>query len=159
VNEVTLCYAVNFTALSEATSAEMILLLASNGADMNASKGHALHSAAGKHRPELLKALIENGADVQVRDVSGWPILQTAAMQRNLDVVKLLIEKGADVRALTSDGGSPVITAANYVDLPMIRLLVEAGAPVDSQEKAYGWTALLWACRFGRVDIINWHCA
>ena len=53
--------------------------------------------AAWKGHTDIVKLLIENGADVNEKNALGWTPLGSAAYFGYTDVVKLLIEKGADI--------------------------------------------------------------
>ena len=44
-----------------------------------------------------LKTLIENGANIKVKNEHGWTLLHVATMKGDLEVVKCLLKKGAIV--------------------------------------------------------------
>ena len=71
---------------------EVIKLLIENGADVSAGNNCALMMASENGRLEVVKLLIENGADVSVRNNYA---LQWASIYGHLEVAKLLIENGA----------------------------------------------------------------
>ena len=62
-----------------------------------------------KDDADVIKFLIDSGADVNVKDQFGWFPLHHAASLAILDVeiLKYLIEKGADVNVLDDDGKTP----------------------------------------------------
>ncbi|UUC46482.1 ankyrin repeat domain-containing protein [Flavobacterium cerinum] len=69
--------------------------------DNNAKKDLALISAAGNGHLEVVKYLIEKGANIEERDPlqnNDTPLIQ-AAFNGSLDIVKLLINRGADIYA------------------------------------------------------------
>lgn len=68
-----------------------------------------IHDAAVAGDVELVELLIENGADVDDRDVHGYTPLILAIQAGNTDIAKVLIDNGADVNArAASDGGEDV---------------------------------------------------
>lgn len=86
------------TALCYAESPEVARELIDYGADPNAEVEvqhyrplHAHHS-----RPSVLRVLLENGADVNAREITGCTPLLTAASACCLESVRILLEYGAD---------------------------------------------------------------
>jgi len=56
---------------------------------------------SGEWRVEELKALVEQGADVNAKDDSGQTALHAAAAHGRSETLTLLVELGADMRAQT----------------------------------------------------------
>jgi ankyrin repeat protein len=89
---------------------------------------------------QLLKTLIDQGADVNAKNKEGETALMVASLEGRLDVAKLLVEKGADVNAKDSVGANALHYAAMGGSLDVIKYLVMKGA--DAQAKTeYGDTA------------------
>ncbi|KAI8153545.1 hypothetical protein K4K49_007125 [Colletotrichum sp. SAR 10_70] len=73
---------------------------------------HALHQACGNWDEEMVEFLLENGADVHVRDILGNTPLHYVAMCRYRepprDIVRVLLRHGADINAVNKLGRTPV---------------------------------------------------
>ena len=71
-----------------------------------------LHNAAWRGDLELVRFLVENGADIDAKDVDGETPLHWAARQGHLAVVQYLVEQRADVNATNDHGTTPRALAA-----------------------------------------------
>jgi len=78
-----------------------------------------------------LQDLIDEGVNVNEKNVSGVPPLATAILYSDIDIVKLLIENGADVN-ITVEHKPLLVYASMFGDMNIIKLLIENGADVDS---------------------------
>ena len=79
---------------------------------------------------ESLQSLIDEGVNVNEKNVSGVPPLATAILHSDIDIVKLLIENGADVN-ITVENKPLLVYASMFGDMNIIKLLIENGANVD----------------------------
>ena len=70
-----------------------------------------MYMAASLGDLERVKALLENGAEVNARDMDGLTVLHHAASDGRIDIVRLLIERGADVNAMDEEGRTPLYPA------------------------------------------------
>ena len=64
----------------------------------------ALHHAAREGYKEVVRLLIDNGADVSSIDKNGWSALHHAVYTGHLEVVRLLIDGGADMNIAVMAG-------------------------------------------------------
>lgn len=90
-----------------------------------------------------VKAMMEKGgADPNVKDASGTPLLMTAVVYGNAESVRILLEHGADANAKNPAGATALLWAAG--DWEKASLLIAHGADVNVQS-ALGRTPLLSA--------------
>ncbi|KAM0258592.1 hypothetical protein ACHAQJ_003763 [Trichoderma viride] len=101
--------------------------------------GSALQAAASAGRLEVVKLLLDNGADIDAQYGKHGSALHAAAAKDYIDVVKFLVGRGADIRARSSEAGSVLASAmGHYHDQRCFHFLLEKGA----LEKDSGETAL-----------------
>jgi uncharacterized protein len=124
-------------------SAKMYLL---KGAKVNAKANSgktpgrtAIMWAAFRGKKEIVRLLIEHGAEINARDdwkgnmtkpdgTEGWTPLIFAADSDHEEVVRILIEKGADVNVKTKSGITALSLAQLWRNEEMIQMLKQAGA-------------------------------
>ena len=89
-----------------------------------------LHFAAQFENPVIVRALLENGANVNAETLMGASSLQLAvvrcknyALDRSYKVIKVLLEAGADPDKRSRDGYS-VRNLAMHLNIPEIEELV-----------------------------------
>ncbi len=111
-----------------------------SGADPNAWHwGHApfrrpLHLAARDGNPELVRALLEHGAEVDRPDMDRTP-LEISASRHRLSAAEALLDSGADLRA-----SRPTLISRLLVDaidarrLPLVKKLAAAGADINAPD-------------------------
>jgi 5-methylcytosine-specific restriction endonuclease McrA len=112
-----------------------------------------LVSACEKDNVETMKSLLAQGADPNVIDDVGVPVIFTSAYHGNGDMVRLLVKAGADVNAVTSVGQSTALMAASFRgDVQMVRMLLSCGASVD-WTNVRGDTAMALAAKHRHSDV------
>lgn len=104
---------------------------------------------------EVVKALLERGANINAQDTYGYSALMNAVKMGKIDIIKLLIDKGADLNIQNDDGDTALILASYFGDsADIVRLLLDNGAdPYIKNTK--GQTALDKAQENGDLKIIN----
>lgn len=75
-----------------------------NAAATNGSGYNALTGAVTSGHTEIVKWLLENGADPNYRYANNYSPLLNAAANGHLEILQLLIAHGADLHAKTNDG-------------------------------------------------------
>ena len=106
-------------------------------------------AARGNENPEVLKLLLEAGANADVRMEDGRTLLHQAAWHNeNTEVLRLLLALGADPTALNENGFIPLHFAAlgNEDADVLARLLAQDGVDLE-QRTGFGETPLQLAAR------------
>jgi hypothetical protein len=124
---------------------ECINSLIQRGVDVNQRAGGtgttALQSAAAYNRTEVMRILLEHGADPDRGDSENNMPLHTASYWGNVAAVRLLLDAGANVDPIESRFGStPLMDAALKGHRDIVQLLLAAGAEPTRRESA-GQTA------------------
>lgn len=92
-----------------------------------------LHQSLTGGNDEIIKLLIERGADVKARDNTGLTPLHIAAWWSVTARAKILIDHGADVTATDKFGDTPLHTASMHGRGKMCLFLIENGARIDTK--------------------------
>ncbi|MBO4405220.1 MAG: ankyrin repeat domain-containing protein [Alphaproteobacteria bacterium] len=103
--------------------------------------GDALISASVGGNVNIVKSLVENGADVDYKEKYGGFPLMSATQKGNFNVVKYLVEHGAKLNEQSKYAGSPLMRAASSGYADIVKYLIEKGADVNAQDK-FRYTAL-----------------
>ncbi|CAE1172053.1 OSBPL1_2 [Acanthosepion pharaonis] len=106
-----------------------------------------LHLAAYFGHAEVVKLLLEAGAEVNVQNDMGDTPLHRAAYTAREDIVMLLLSHGADISILNTEGHTPKTLAPS----PVKRFL-EASERSDSHRMT---SEFLSSCLHGQIDIIK----
>ncbi|KAK3239556.1 hypothetical protein CYMTET_50521, partial [Cymbomonas tetramitiformis] len=118
------------------------------GAGVNAVKGlRPLHTAVEKEMVEVLRVLVEKGAEVDEEDGEGRTALALALAGGKEAAARALLEAGAGVNAGT--GRRPLHTAVEKEMVEVLSVLLGKGAEVD-EEDGEGRTALTLALAGGK---------
>lgn len=127
------------------------LLQLGDGADVQG--GRALQEAAGRGEWEIVRLLLESGADAN----SGG-VLQAAAANwndGNVEILQLLLQSGANVNKADTKHGSALQSAAFRGCELAVRLLLHEGADVNIRGGHYDGDALLLAAQGGYDEIVQ----
>ena len=160
---------------------DIVKLLFESGAHLNAPDGSGLtplHHAASKREtntvqlllslgaePDLTKAvkqgqydilreLLQAGADPNMTILTGEFPLQYASLMGNKRVVQLLLLRGAYPRKQNKFGNTPLHWAASYGHKHVVKQLIDGGAELNSTN-IWGRTPLYHAVKNGRKDVVK----
>ncbi|XP_018612889.2 ankyrin repeat domain-containing protein 50 [Scleropages formosus] len=101
----------------------------------------ALRSAAWAGHVEMVRMLLDAGAEVDGSDSEGRTALRAAAWAGHEDVLLTLLNKGAQVDQPDREGRTPLVAAAYMGHRDAVEILLDAGAEVDRPD-GDGRTAL-----------------
>ena len=142
-------------------NAAVIRRLLEAGADPNAADASgetALMTATRSGNVDSLKALLQHGASVNIQDaVTQQTALMWAVRANSPAAVELLIEYGAGINARTRIGKAPAARPPGAGGGSHGVGIVRSGWPEQGfqPETPGGMTALLYAARDGRTDIVT----
>ncbi|WP_312967439.1 ankyrin repeat domain-containing protein [Acinetobacter gerneri] len=96
-----------------------------------------LMSAIVEKKIDIVKHLLDIGADVNIHEKIGLTALHFAALENNLEIIKLLIESGAEIDAIDNQGNTPLWRAIMTTDgdSDISKYLVSKGADLDQKNK------------------------
>lgn len=143
----------------------------------------ALNTAMSRSSEEIVKLLIEAGANVNIQDLTGIHPLykasenykltkmlldngaivdkKTAQNQytalinsNNSQVSKLLLEHGADINHQSEDGITPLFQAIDRKNVPLVKFLLEYGADANIVNRG-NQTPLFFAIKSNQLEIVK----
>ncbi|MFU8790431.1 MAG: ankyrin repeat domain-containing protein [Methylobacter sp.] len=104
----------------------------------------ALLAASAQGYPEIVKLLLEAGADPDIGNVHGITPLMYAVRYENVDICSILLEYGAAINLQDLYGMSALIIASREGHHEIVELLLKAKADTDAKTRQ-GMTALDFA--------------
>ena len=137
----------------------------------------SLMVACERNNPEIVKALIEAGADVNKQsnaekyenavtsdylrhrrwnraDLDKITALYIASEYGHKDVAEVLLAANANPDLATTDGETPLYIASYYRHQPVVEALLKAGADVNKAKKD-GRTAIFYAVEDGNIEMVE----
>ncbi len=116
--------------------------------------GLALVRAAHENNSQIVRFLLERGADVNATSNYAGTALMSASEEGHLAVVRLLIEHGADVNARDRFGSTALMFASINGYYTIAKLLLGAGADINARDND-GYAALTYASRNGHKEVVE----
>lgn len=114
----------------------------------------ALWCAAGAGHYNIIKLLLEHGAEVNHSTVTNSTPLRAACFDGRLDVVKFLLEHGADLSIANKFKNTCLMIASYKGHINVVEALLQKGARTDSLAHC-GATALHFAAECGHTEIVE----
>lgn len=111
----------------------------------------ALAAAAYNGHFEVARFLLDNGADVEARDIRGRTALFAACRGGSEQVLQLLLERGASALVTADDGWTPLMTACSHGRTDLVKILLDKGADAAAADDC-GCTPIMIALQKEHVD-------
>jgi ankyrin repeat protein len=103
---------------------------------------------------ELMEALVDHGADVNMQNFTGETALFIAAQRGLEDKVDYLLENGANVHVKNLDGATALHAAAATGSEAIVVALVRYGSFLNAKDDE-GDSPLHWAVREGHAELVS----
>jgi ankyrin repeat protein len=114
--------------------ADVVEEMLENGFQVNTQNAAGVTALMRVRNVGTLKALLNAGANVHLRDHAGFTALIHASASWNAQMVQGLIQAGADIEAKTPDGKTALMFAALQGDIPAVQALLNAGTKVNERD-------------------------
>jgi ankyrin repeat protein len=105
-------------------------------------KWTGLHQCVRLKNVEMMKILIENGANLEIKDVDGETPTFVASSSSAPEVIKVLLDAGANPNACAEDRWTCLMVATRQGDYESTKALLEAGADLYLGRDMFGRGAL-----------------
>ncbi|WP_378955072.1 ankyrin repeat domain-containing protein [Pelosinus sp. sgz500959] len=152
----------NFVKAIEEENVDVVELFIEGGMSPNVTtaNGSPLPTAAAIGNLEIVKLLVEKGADVNIKSKDKGDLTPLFAAilgngKEKQDTIKLLLEKGADVNARFISKGfeaTPLMMAAAQKDTEIVRLILAKKPDIHAVDAGTGITALMMAVLNNNVE-------
>ena len=113
----------------------------------------ALIRAAWEGEAEVVKLLLDRGANIEARDKYGNTALLLSAGHGQAEVVSLLLDRGANIETRDKYGKTALILAAWSGKTEVVSLLLDRGADIEAKIIIYGYTALSVALNNNNFEV------
>ena len=95
-------------------------------------KKSALHLAIKKNNLDIIKWLLENGVDINIKDEDGRTPLMDSVLNLKISMVKFLLEKGASTNDISNNGENLLSISKQTFNQEMISL-IESINPISKK--------------------------
>ena len=149
----------NHTALMVACKKRCVVeiyVLLKAGSDTNIADENGdtclMCAVAGHYRKEMLKAIIDRGADVNARTKDNCTALMKACDRKHEDAINILLKVGADINIADDDGTTCLMYAVDRdCSKEVLQAIIDHGGNVNTTDKE-NCTALMIACQNRYID-------
>lgn len=126
--------------------------------DINAAQADgmsALFWAVYHEQEDIVRLLLDAGADTNISNRYGLTPLIQSAINANGELISLLLDAGANPNAATLQGDTALMNASKAGTLQGVQALLDAGADVDARDTHAYQTALMWATATNRAGVVE----
>ena len=125
------------------------------GADVNKGDtfGTPLHTAVARGNLDIIKALLDAGANIEAKAVGAAHPLHFAALSNQPAAAALLIQRGAQIEALNSQKMTALMVAALNGKVEVAEALIDAGADVAASDPRF--TVAEYAASSGSIPVVK----
>ncbi|KAJ7453133.1 ankyrin repeat-containing domain protein [Mycena latifolia] len=116
--------------------------------------GGLLQDASLEGLTDVVRILVENGANVDVNEGEYDSPLLAASVRGHDDIIRLLLAHGADINLHGRRYGTALQMAAFFNNKKSARLLIDVGAYINAEAGRYG-TALYAAATQGNKEMVH----
>lgn len=129
--------------------------LLDRGANIEQGSSTPLMEAAQEGHVDLVKFVLEKGADVNATTGTGDTPLSFACENGHTDVADILLEVGAELEHESEGGRTPLMKAARAGHLCTVQFLISRGADVNRATTTNDHTVLSLACAGGYLAAVE----
>lgn len=135
----------------------IVLLMIDAGVNIYASSKSNLqpiHIACSKRNVEIVKLLLDNGADINSALNHDKPV-HFAASNSDSRVIKLLFEKGANINESNGYGTKPIHIACRNHNLSVLEFLINDGGVSVDEPHVHGFGPIHIVCEFNHLHMLE----
>jgi ankyrin repeat protein len=136
-----------------------VRLLLEHGVNVNKVEtetgASALVAAAVCCYSEIMRVLLDAGADVNIASLDGMTSLMFCSHKGCLESVQVLLDHKPDINRRNRYGETALMRATSSGSVEIVKILIESGAEPEIQSTEHGLTALMIAADNGHEDIVN----
>lgn len=116
---------------------------------------NAVYGASFVAPVDVVKYLLQSGAEPSLKDKYGWSAIHIAASQGRLEVFSALVDAGVDADVEGPGNTLAIHTAARNGDVDMLAYLLQHYHIDPDARTDDGWTPLMFACRYGNYQTVE----
>jgi ankyrin repeat protein len=114
-----------------------------------------LHEAAFNNEPELVRLLIDHGANVNAATTAGDTALDIAVLAEHIEIAQTLLSSGAAENASGAQPSTVLYQAVAWKRAEAVRFLVDHHFSLETKDTARSETALHAAARDGSIELLD----
>jgi len=105
--------------------------------------------------PELIKYIIDKGANTECSDNNGWKPIHYICRYSTPELIKYIIDKGANTECCTNDGWKPIHIICRLSTPELIKYIIDKGVDLECAD-IYGWKPIHIICRLSTPELLKY---